>query len=167
MKYIIVVLTALLFSAIDPAGAEELTAEKKKLIDEFLQVTGGDRMSDLFARYYIEEISLSMLKSNPDIDEKALSIIAEEVNSVIREAVINGNAVNELSYPIYHKHLSSEDIAELIRFYKSAIGRKTMALLPTISKEAMQAGESWGRTLGPTIQQRIKQRFDQESILIQ
>jgi hypothetical protein len=42
----------------------------------------------------------------------------------------------------------------------------TLQLLPTISREAMQAGESWGRALGPAIQQKVNQRFEQESIKI-
>ncbi len=42
----------------------------------------------------------------------------------------------------------------------------TLQLLPTISREAMQVGESWGRALGPAIQQKVNQRFEQESIKI-
>jgi len=166
MRAVLVVLISLLMFSTRPALAEDLTDAKKKLIDEFLVLTGGDRMADIFARYYIEEIGMNMLKTNPDLDKKAFSIITEEVNSIIQEEVTRNNAISELSYPIYHKHLTTEDIVELIRFYKSPIGQKTMQLLPTISREAMQAGESWGRALGPAIQQKVNQRFEQESIKI-
>lgn len=167
MKPLFLVWSAILFLSAPVFGAEELTDEKKQLIDEFLSLTGGDRMGELFARYYIQEISMDVLKQNPDIDKRAFTIIEQEVNGVIRQAVDNDRAILELSYPIYHKYLSSADIVELIRFYRSPIGQKTMELLPTISKEAMQAGETWGRSLGPAIQQRIQQRLNQESITIQ
>jgi uncharacterized protein len=166
MRVVLVFLMSLIILSARPALAEDLTDAKKKLIDEFLVLTGGDRMADIFARYYIEEIGMNMLKTNPDLDEKAFRIIAEEVNKVIKDEVTRNNAISELSYPIYHKHLTTEDIVELIRFYKSPIGQKTMQLLPTISREAMQAGESWGRALGPGIQQKVNQRLEQESIKI-
>ena len=95
----------------------------------------------------------------------AIGIIEEEVNSVVGGAVKDDNAINELSYPIYHKYLTSEEITQLIQFYKSPIGQKTMAILPVISTEAMRAGEEWGRSLGPEILKRVQFRFDQESIL--
>lgn len=166
MRAVPVLLISLLMLFARPALTEDLTDAKKKLIDEFLVLTGGDRMADIFARYYIEEIGMNMLKANPDLDKKAFSIIAEEVNSVIEDEVTRNNAISELSYPIYHKHLTTEDIVELIRFYKSPIGQKTMQLLPTISREAMEAGESWGRALGPGIQQKVNKRFEQEDIKI-
>ncbi len=165
MKSFIRCLIVLLLSAATSAWSEDLTAEKKKLIDEFLQLTRGDRMGELFAGYYIQEISTQVLQEHPDVDKRAFTVIEEEVNSVINDAVTNDNAINELSYPIYHKHLTSEDISELIRFYKSPIGQKTMKLLPTVSRETMQAGENWGRTLGPTIMERVRERFTQEAII--
>lgn len=165
MKSFIPCLTALLLLTATSVWSEELTAEKKKLIDEFLQLTRGDRMGELFAGYYIQEISSQVLQEHPDVDKRAFTVIEEEVNSVINDSVINDNAINELSYPIYHKHLTTEDIAELIRFYKSPIGQKTMQLLPTVSRETMQAGETWGRTLGPAIMERIRKRFAQEAII--
>lgn len=165
MKSFIPCMTALLLLTAASVWSEELTAEKKKLIDEFLQLTSGDRMGELFAGYYIQEISSQVLQEHPDVDKRAFTIIEQEVNSVVNDAVVNRNAINELSYPIYHKHLTTEDIVELIRFYKSPIGQKTMKLLPTISREAMQAGESWGRTLGPAILERVQKRFAQEAII--
>lgn len=165
MKSVILSLTALTLMIASSVRSEELTAEKKKLIDEFLQLTSGDRMGELFARYYIQEIRANVLQEHPDIDNRAFVIIEEEVNRVINNAVLKENAINELSYPIYHKYLTSADIGELIKFYKSPIGQKTMELLPTISMEAMRAGEDWGRTLGPEILQRVQQRFEQEAIL--
>lgn len=165
MKAVILCMSLLVLTVASPARAEELTAEKKKLIDEFLHLTSGDRMGELFASYYIQEIRDDVMEKHPDIDKRAFVIIEEEVNSVVGGAVKDDNAINELSYPIYHKYLTSEEITQLIQFYQSPIGQKTMAILPVISTEAMQAGEEWGRSLGPEILKRVQFRFDQESIL--
>jgi hypothetical protein len=54
----------------------------------------------------------------------------------------------ELAIPVYDKYLSDEDVRELIQFYATPLGQKTITILPKIVIECSQAGEKWGEKLG-------------------
>ena len=147
--------------------AQGLTDEKRLLIDELLQLTGAADLGKIFSEIYIMEMTNFLRQAQPDADPRVFAILEEEVNSVISDEVGDKQIINDLSYPIYHKYLTSEDISELIAFYQSDIGRKTISVMPDISREATMAGQEWGRSLGPIIQQRVMTRFEEEGIELQ
>ncbi|NNE38107.1 MAG: DUF2059 domain-containing protein [Gammaproteobacteria bacterium] len=167
MKYCHILLLSLIFSLPSPILAQDLTDEKKGLIDELLLLTGAADLGQIFSRIYIAEMTNFLRQAQPDADPRIFTILENEVNSVISDEVGNKQIINELSYPIYHKYLTSEDISELIVFYQSDLGIKTLSVMPDISREATLAGQEWGRSLGPQIQQRIMMRFQEEGIEIQ
>ncbi len=144
--------------------ADDLTDEKKLLIDELLMLTGAADLGEIFTRIYIAEMTNFFRQAQPDADPRIFTILENEVNEVISDEVGNKKIINELSYPIYHKYLTSEDLADLIVFYQSALGKKTLSVMPDISREATLAGQEWGKSLGPQIQQRIMTRFQEEGI---
>ena len=45
---------------------------------------------------------------------------------------------------VYEKHLTHEDIKQLIAFYESPIGRKIIKVQPLITLENMTIGRDWG-----------------------
>ena len=49
--------------------------------------------------------------------------------------------------PIYQKHLDQRTVNELIVFYQSPTGKKLVASTPTITKESMKTGQSWGQKM--------------------
>ena len=46
--------------------------------------------------------------------------------------------------PIYNKYLSAEDIKEIIKFYESPLGKKTVNVLPQITRESIEVGQQYG-----------------------
>lgn len=54
----------------------------------------------------------------------------------------------DLLVPIYARHLTREEIEQLIRFYESPIGKRLTAVQPQISQESMLAGQTWGEAMG-------------------
>lgn len=57
----------------------------------------------------------------------------------------------DLLVPVYSKHLTRDEIEQLIRFYESPIGRRLTAVQPMISQESMTAGQMWGEAMGRVI----------------
>jgi hypothetical protein len=51
----------------------------------------------------------------------------------------------------YDRHLSSDELRQLIAFYRTAVGQKVLAELPAIMQESMQAGQEWGQRLGASV----------------
>lgn len=52
---------------------------------------------------------------------------------------VKAKDIVDLVIPTYEKHYSEQDIEQLIIFYKSPIGQKTIALTPLITQESMIA----------------------------
>lgn len=104
------------------ANAEDLTDEKKGLIDDLLRVTGAANLGEMMAATFVGQMTNALKSSPPDLDPKAYDIIAEEVNQLIHEEVSGRNVLNDMMYPIYHRHLLTSDIKELIRFYQTPVG---------------------------------------------
>ena len=144
--------------------AEELDQAKKDAIDELLVVTGASKMGELFGNAFVKQMTQALKQTNPDVDPRAYEILETETMAVIREEMINNNALNNISYPIYHKHLSLSDIKALIEFYKSPVGKKVISVMPLITQEAMQGGTQLAQSIGPKLEQRLNERFKQEGI---
>lgn len=70
----------------------------------------------------------------------------------------------DLIVPVYAKHFTDDELDVLIEFYGTPVGKKTVSVMPQVTKEAMQIGQSWGQSLGPTIVQRVRQRLKAEGI---
>lgn len=146
------------------AGAEALesgglTDQKKALIGELLTLTGANDFSTTMMNFYVGQMASVLKKVNPEIDQQAFVIIEEEVRAVMREALA-GDALNEqITYPIYHRHLSAADIQALVDFYKTPAGRRVLAALPVITEEGRRAGQAWGAELVPKMQARVLERL--------
>lgn len=145
------------------AGAEELTQEKRDAIRELMETTGATEIGTMFGNAFVQQISASLQRSNPNVPTRAYEILREEVMETIERELGSGEFF-DLLYPIYHKHLTLNDIRELIAFYQTPIGRKAISVLPQLTRESMAAGQRWGQQLGPIIQERVMARFEQEGI---
>ncbi len=60
--------------------------------------------------------------------------------------------------PIYQRHLTKTDLAELVRFYGSPVGQKLIHEQPAIMQESMQAGADIQRKRMDEIMAKIEQR---------
>ena len=68
--------------------------------------------------------------------------------------------INELVgmiIPIYEKHLTHEEIKQLIAFYESPIGKKLIKVQPQIMMESMAAGEEWGKKLVQRAMEKLRE----------
>src|SRR5262249_19706335 len=55
--------------------------------------------------------------------------------------------LTELIVPIYVKNYDRETMIAAIRFYRSDRGRALVAGLPTVTKQSMEVGRTWGQAL--------------------
>jgi len=58
--------------------------------------------------------------------------------------------------PAYQKHLTQKDLQELIKFYKTLIGKKFAEKTPLLTREAMQVGQHWGMKIGQNFAAKMK-----------
>lgn len=144
--------------------AEELTEEKKQLIDEMLGFNGVKETGLIMGRMFSNQISNVIKKNKPNVKLEILEMVEEEANKVIEEMLFSKSGINVLMYPIYHKYLSLEELKAVVAFYKTPAGRKLLSVTPEITQEAMIAGQKFGKSLGPVIMERVKDRLKKEGV---
>ena len=163
MKHLLFISLMLVSSIV---RAETSDSAKRLLIDELLVQTGQSAKDTgkLFSNVFIEQMTTALKQAKPNIDPKAFDVIEQEVKLIIDEALLNDNIMADILYPIYSSRFSEEELKELIAFYKTPLGKQLLQNMPAITQEAMQAGQKFGQSLGPKIQERILARFKSEGI---
>lgn len=66
--------------------------------------------------------------------------------------------LTEMLVPVYSKHLTIEDLSQLIEFYDSPVGKKFAKSSPLITQESMQIGQQWGMKIGQEFEKKMKER---------
>jgi len=142
-----------------PAFAEELTAEKRADIEQLLEMTGALAIGTQMGGAVVQQMTQVLHKARPDIPQRVLDVLPAEVNGVIMD---NMGALKDLTIPLYHKYYSGAEIKEMIRFYSTPLGKKTIETMPALMNEAIGLGQKWGQSLGPSIQARVEARLKKE-----
>lgn len=60
--------------------------------------------------------------------------------------------------PVYQRHFTAEDIAGLLKFYQSPLGKKVITEMPQTMAEGMQIGQVWGRARGEAMVKALQQK---------
>jgi uncharacterized protein len=55
------------------------------------------------------------------------------------------NQLTESVIPIYDKHLSSDDLKQLLQYYRSPLGQRMLKVLPEVARESQAAGFALGQ----------------------
>lgn len=127
------------FASLQALGQE---SEKEKDIRALLIETGSLKIgiqvaSELFASY-----------------EQAFPNVPKEYwDRVIQ--MLNEEEFLSLIIPIYDKYYTHEEIRELIAFYKTPVGKKTIEILPALTQESMLVGQAWGTKISERIYQDL------------
>ena len=166
MQNFVAAILALLLAVQNSYASTSLSPDKKKLIDTLLEQTGqsGIAVGKQFSDVFIQQMTVTLKKSKPDIDPRAFEILQEEITSLIDEEIAENGILNKMMYPIYDKHFTEDELKEMIEHNNTELGKKLIRLAPTITQEAMLAGQQFGQALGPKIQQRLVERFEEEGI---
>jgi len=149
---------------ISHAQSDEVPESSLKLIEELMRVSGGAEIGKIMSQYFVSTFTQAISQSDPNTDPRVFTIIEEEVNSIISEEIDEKQALVRMTAPIYAKHLTDEDLQNTLDFYKTETGKKFIKVMPMITQESMQAGNAWGQSLAPLIQERVMARLKAEGL---
>jgi hypothetical protein len=149
----------LLIACATPAFAEELTTEKRADIEQLLEMTGALSIGRQFSGAVVQQMTQFLRKARPDIPQRVLDVLPEEIDGVIMD---NTGAFKDMMIPLYHKYFTDAEVKEMIRFYSTPLGKKTIETMPALLSEGFEVGQKWGQSLGPTIQDRVQARLKKE-----
>jgi hypothetical protein len=56
---------------------------------------------------------------------------------------------------VYDRHFTTDELRQILAFYRSPIGHKLLDAQPSIMRESMLAGQEWGQRLGVEVAQQL------------
>lgn len=147
------------------ARADSLTPAKYADIKLLMDSTGSANIARQFASASSLQIFKTLRASRPEIPERAIGIMDRELMALFTEKMSAPGGLMEQVIPIYDRYFSHQEIRELLAFYQTPIGRKSISVLPKVVAESMAAGQRWGQSLGPEIERRITAALRREGML--
>ena len=63
--------------------------------------------------------------------------------------------------PVYQKHLTAEEVDELIRFFSTPVGRSFIKKQPGIMTDSMKIGADWGERIA----ERVLEKLESEGVI--
>jgi len=141
-----------------PAQAQEISPEKRELVKRLVGVLNIGKTSEAMLNSMLDEQEKSLTRIiegtiaqsksfkelSPDERQLTLEQIAvsqrrsiKRMREMLAGRLDLGRITEELSVELYGKHFSENELRDLIAFYESPTGRKTIELAPTLFSEAI------------------------------
>ena len=147
------------------AFAEEQTADSPEIrtdIERLMELTGAydtDVMQQM-ASMIAQQIGSMIGTEKPEVVQRCTEISIQAATEVFSE----GDFMDEMN-AIYAKYFSPEDIRQLITFYESPVGAKSIKLMPELMSESMQVTMRWMAKISPVIQERVTKQLREEGLI--
>lgn len=146
-----------------PGAAADVAPEKRAEIEKLLDLTGALKLGQQMSAAMVAQMTNVLRASHPDIPQKALDVLPEEVNAVVAAHL---DTFKEMMVVIYADNYSLDDIKGLNQFYSTPLGQKVISTMPTVMQQSMAVGQRWGQSMGPEIGRRIQARFAKDNITL-
>jgi len=141
MKTIIAVLC---FFGLSITGFSQ-SSSKQQAIRELLEVTGSAKIGVQVLNNMVSTYQKSYTKADSSFWDEFMKEVSPD-------------GFVSITIPIYDKYFTEEEIRQIIAFYKTPIGQKIISTMPSVMREAMNAGEAWGKEIGEKILKRLKEK---------
>ena len=144
---------------VSPAQAQKPSGQKPSaaafaLAMEVLNLKGGDKMFSPLVPGIITNVKNIILQSNlnlsKELDEVALKL-AGEYNPRLDE-------LTRHSAQLFASHFTEKELAQIVAFYKSPLGKKVIEAEPKVLEQSMAHADAWARNM----EQEILERFRAE-----
>ncbi|WP_341527570.1 DUF2059 domain-containing protein [Nostoc sp. UHCC 0302] len=123
-------------------------AEKNNNIRQLLNITGASSISQQVTYQVIN----SLKGQYPQVPQEFWDNLQSEIKP--------DEIFNQI-IPIYSRYYTNEEIKELIAFYQTPLGKKTINILPQLSRESVEVGIRYGQEAG----QRALSRLEKEGYI--
>ena len=142
----IMFLTWILFLGTWPmvSHADELTPEKTRDIKVLMSI-GMPKEADLaiFSRQ-VDNVLFLMKRQQPTLSDASMSAMREEALKIYEAKRDEPGGLTDQLVVIYHKHLSHDDVKQVLQFFATPVGQTVKGFLAVRQVEALPIVEKWG-----------------------
>src|SRR5215468_4639816 len=142
------------------ARAEESSAQRAKVV-QFMEITGAKNLGDQVMQAMVQQLGAEAERAHPNVPKRVHELVREVAIEVLKE---HSDELFSKTVVLYEKHFTEAEVDELIAFYRSPTGRKTIEVMPALLQEVVAVSQAWGRSLEPLLQQRLRDRLAAEGV---
>lgn len=146
--------------------AEELTSSKKSDILKLMDITGSDNIPAQIAGAITQNLASGLQQTRPDIPNRLYATLDKDLTALFKEKINTPGGLMEKAVDSYHKHFTHAELKEILVFYQSPVGKKTIGEMSQVMSEGMLEARKLAQSLGPDIEQRIKAAFKKEGVAL-
>ena len=154
-----------LFGTREAAVAQTADPAFDRDVVKMMEVTGsgkvGEQLATLAARQMIDQLR----RLQPNAPPRAIEIINEVVQAQFATALGAPDGFTARMIPIYEKYFTHDEVLALLAFYDTDLGRKTVAVMPTLAQEGAKLGLEWANGLASAIKSELETRFKAEGLV--
>jgi hypothetical protein len=148
------------------AHADELTSSKKADILKLMEITGNDNIPAQIAGAITQNMANGLKQARPEIPQRFYINLDKDLTAFFKEKVNAPGSLMEKTVASYNKYFTQAELKEILAFYQSPTGKKSITNLSLIVNEGMMEARKLAQSLGPDIEQRIKAAFKKEGIAL-
>jgi uncharacterized protein len=90
-----------------------------------------------------------------DLERKAMPSIPESFWAEFKKEMSGASSLTSLLIPIYDKHLTHQEIKDILKFYESPSGKRFLAVLPQLTEDGMKVGQKMGLEISQQLARRL------------
>jgi hypothetical protein len=137
-------------------GSGKVDPAKEADIRQLMDVTGAKDLGQQLLDAGIAQFRASVTESQPD-NPRARQFADAFAQHF--EKHFDPRALTEAVIPIYDKHLSSEELRELLAYYQSPFGQRMLKVLPEVARESQAAGLNLGQKAAEQAMEDLKPEY--------
>jgi len=150
-------------------GAEDAKNTKdsafREAMVEFLTIQDAAQVIDDQMTYGIAQQTLgSIAASGVEITEPIQTIVVDAARATVGSKIGNVEYLAELYTPIYAEIYSASELRELIAFWNSPVGKKTIDAMPRLTEGSQQVLQQASAQFIPDFEAMIAKKFEDAGI---
>jgi hypothetical protein len=133
----------ILFASLSAAPPPAATAPSPAR--RFLELCGSESVG----RNVVDQI---VRQVRPDLPIVPAEFWAQFAKGVDTRAILDDLA------PVYERHFTPDELAELVKFYESPVGQKLVRIQPQLTRDNLAAGQRFGTRVTKDLMRQLKEK---------
>jgi len=150
--------------ALPAAHADELTAAKRAQIKTLLELTNIKALPEQMANSTVQSWVPGVKQLDPKFPDKGFTVARDAMRDALLAKADSAGGLVEQVTMVYQNAFTAPEIAELVKFYQSATGKKMLANQAKVNGETFQAAMKWADTLATEVDQRVDAALKKEGL---
>ncbi|MCZ2135702.1 MAG: DUF2059 domain-containing protein [Burkholderiales bacterium] len=144
--------------------ADELTAAKRANIKTLLDLVNIKAIPEQIANNTVQSWVPGVRQLDPKFPDKGFTLARDAMLAALNAKADAAGGLTEQVTLVYHNAFTGPEVAELVKFYQSPIGKKLLANQPKVNAETFQTAMKWADSLSSEIDQRVDAALKKEGL---